>query len=105
MEPTTYVSQAGALQQVASPQVAERLRAAGWRPYAELAALADTDDVAREHLERAKDYQAERLAEQEAREARYAPATRPQPQAAEEPAEEPAEAETPARKRRAAARS
>jgi hypothetical protein len=74
MDPTTYVAPGGATQLVASPQVAERLRAAGWRPYDELAALAETDDTAREHLKRAEIYAEQRRVEQEGREARFAPA-------------------------------
>lgn len=111
MEPTQYVAPNGALQTVASPTVAERLRAAGWRPYQELAALAATDDTAREHLETAETYQAARKAEQEAREARFAP-TRPDPEAqAEADAEAEhgqaaeAGAEPAARKRRTTTRS
>ncbi|MFE6282433.1 hypothetical protein [Streptomyces sp. NPDC057877] len=86
MDPTTYVAPNGATQLVASPQVAERMRAAGWRPYEELAALADNDDpTAREHLKRAEIYAEQRRVEQEAREARFAPA-RPAAAAEAEPA-------------------
>ncbi|MFD5468900.1 hypothetical protein [Streptomyces sp. NPDC127105] len=71
--PTEYVAPGGARQMVTTPVVAERLRAAGWRPFAELVELAETDETAREHLQTAETYAAEREAEQTAREDRYAP--------------------------------
>ncbi|MFJ2567877.1 hypothetical protein ACIO02_33925 [Streptomyces sp. NPDC087568] len=115
MEPTEYVAPGGARQMVATPVVAERLRANGWRPFAELAELAKTDPTAREHLETAQVYAAEREAEQTAREDRYAPrltAARTAPPPQPEPddsgaaASETAAAEAaPAGKRRSASRS
>lgn len=103
MEPMVYVAPDGARQTAVTPVVAERLRASGWRPLAELVELSQTDETAREHLARADTYAAERKAEQNAREARYAPnrgrpaaaPPTPQPETGPEP-------EAPAKKRPAA---
>ncbi|MFJ5156314.1 hypothetical protein ACIQCF_33100 [Streptomyces sp. NPDC088353] len=113
MEPTEYVAPGGARQMVATPVVAERLRASGWRPFAELAELAKTDPTAREHLQTAEAYAAEREAEQAAREDRYAPrraamrtAPPPEPDDSDTAASETAAADAaPAGKRRSASRS
>ncbi|MFF4547257.1 hypothetical protein ACFY1J_24025 [Streptomyces sp. NPDC001406] len=74
MEPVEYVAPGGAVQLVEDPATMYRLQAAGWRPRPELETLAGADDeAAREHLERATAYERQQLAEQEVREARFAP--------------------------------
>ncbi|MGW5122967.1 hypothetical protein ACWEQ7_02700 [Streptomyces sp. NPDC004069] len=108
MEPTEYVAPGGARQMVTTPVVAERLRASGWRPYAELTELAKTDPTARGHLETAVAYAAERKAEQTAREDRYAPrraAMRTAPTLAQQESETAAAETALAGKRRSASRS
>lgn len=74
MQPVEYVAPSGASQLVEDPATMYRLQAAGWRPRPELETLAAAGDPpATEHLERAAEYARRQEAEQEAREAKFAP--------------------------------
>lgn len=74
MEPVEYVAPSGAVQLVEDPATMYRLQAAGWRPRPELETLAaNSDETAAGHLQRAEAFRRGQEADQEAREARFAP--------------------------------
>lgn len=83
MEPVEYIAPSGAAQLVEDPATMYRLQAAGWRPRPELETLAGHEDpAAAAHLERAEDFRRQQEADQEAREARFAPRPRAEASAA-----------------------
>ncbi|MGC9544026.1 hypothetical protein [Streptomyces sp. UG1] len=77
MEPVEYIAPSGAVQVVEDPATMYRLQAAGWRPRPELETLAANEDpAATEHLQREQNFRRQQQAEQDAREARFAPKAR-----------------------------